>query len=115
MREGIVVSTGQGKRKSVKVVYYILGLFEVLFGFRLIFKLLGANPESTLVVFIYSMSEPLLSPFTGVFRSAVTQGIEVQSALEPTTVIAMIVCALIAWGIVKLIEINRAPRDTRNW
>jgi len=99
--------TGQGQRKAGKIVYYILGVLEVLFAFRLVFKLLGANPESPFVSFIYSVSQAFLSPFSGIFRSAVTKGIETQSVLEPTTIIAMIVYAVIAWGIVKLIEISK--------
>ena len=112
MDDDIVNKNGQGNLTAIKIVYYILGVFEVLFAFRLGFKLLGANPESTLVSFIYSVSETFLSPFTGIFRSAITKGIETQSVLEPTTIIAMIVYALVAWGIVKLIEINRTPRKT---
>ncbi|HWQ41779.1 MAG TPA: YggT family protein [Desulfosporosinus sp.] len=99
--------TGQGNRKARKIVYYILGVLEVLFAFRLVFKLLGANPESPFVSFIYSVSQAFLSPFSGIFRSAVTKGIETQSVLEPTTIIAMIVYAVVAWGIVKLIEISK--------
>ena len=90
-----------------RVVYYILGILEVLFAFRLVFKLLGANPGSGFVTFIYSVSKVFLAPFTAIFRSAATQGIETKAVLEPGTIIAMIVYALIAWGIVKLIIIMR--------
>lgn len=90
-----------------RVVYYILGTLEVLFAFRLIFKLLGANPGSGFVSFIYSISKVFLIPFTAIFRSASTEGIETKAILEPSTIIAMIVYALIAWGIVKLIIIIR--------
>ncbi len=103
--------TSQGNRKAGKIVYYILGVLEVLFTFRLVFKLLGANPESPFVSFIYSVSQAFLSPFSGIFRSAVTKGIETQSILEPTTIIAMIVYAVIAWGIVKLIDISKPSQN----
>jgi uncharacterized membrane protein YdbT with pleckstrin-like domain len=93
--------------KAKKIVYYILGVLEVLFGFRLAFKLLGANPQSLFVSFIYTVSQAFLSPFVGIFRSTVTKGIEAQSVLEPTTIIAMIVYGIIAWGIVKLLEISK--------
>ena len=82
--------TGQVNLKFIKIVYYILGVFEVLFSFRIVFKLLGANPENTLVFFIYSVSKPFLSPFTSIFRSATTEGIEAQSVLELTTIIAVV-------------------------
>ena len=94
-----------------RVVYYFLGVLEVLFAFRLVFKLLGANPSSGFVSFIYSISQVFLTPFTAIFRSAVTQGIETKAVLEPSTIIAMIVYALIAWGIVKLIIILRERNE----
>lgn len=99
--------------KPKSIVYYVLGVLEVLLAFRLIFKLLGANPQSPFVSFIYSVSQAFLSPFTGIFRSAVTKGIEAQSVLEPTTIIAMIVYAILAWGIVKLIEISKPQQKTK--
>jgi len=102
-----------GNLKARKYVYYILGVLEVLFAIRLIFKLLGANPSSPFVSFIYSLTQLFLWPFASIFRTAVTKGIETQAVLEPTTIIGMIVYALIAWGIIKLIEINKNPRDTK--
>ena len=111
MNENTHLKTHQQNLKTKNIVYYILGVLEVLLAFRLVFKLLGANPQSPFVSFIYSVSQAFLSPFTGIFRSAVTKGIEAQSVLEPTTIIAMIVYAILAWGIVKLIEISR-PQQT---
>ena len=105
--DGAMTKTGEGNLKARKIVYYLLGVLEVLLAFRLVFKLLGANPQSSFVAFIYSVSQAFLSPFYGIFKSAVTKGFETQSVLEPTTIIAMIVYAVIAWGIVKLIEISK--------
>ncbi|HBW34444.1 MAG TPA: YggT family protein [Desulfosporosinus sp.] len=105
------MNTDPKNLQAKRVVYYILGVLEVLLAFRLIFKLLGANPQSPFVSFIYSVSQAFLIPFNGIFRSAVTKGIEAQSVLEPTTIIAMIVYAIMAWGIVKLIEISRPAHN----
>lgn len=90
-----------------RIVYYILGVLEVLLAFRLVFKLLGANPASPFVSFIYSLTQIFLYPFTGIFPTAVTKGFEAQAILEPTTIIAMIVYGIIAWGIVRLIGIMK--------
>jgi hypothetical protein len=95
-----------------KIVYYLLGVLEVLFAFQFIFKLLGANPGSTFVSLIYTISGAFLAPFSSIFRAAVNKGIETESVLEPTTIIAMIVYALIAYGVVKLIEIYETPKET---
>ena len=93
--------------RTRRIVYWVLALLEILLAFRLLFKLLGANPASPFVSFIYGVSQAFMMPFAGIFRSTAAQGIETQSVLEPATLIAMIVYALIAYGIVKLIEIYR--------
>jgi len=92
-----------------RIVYYILGVIEVLLAFRLIFKLLGANPASGFVSGIYTLTNIFMSPFTGIFPTASTRGVETQAILEPATLVAMIVYGVIAWGIVKLIEIMKRP------
>lgn len=107
MDDNIIKKTGEESFTARRVVYYILGILEVLLAFRLILKLLGANPNSLFVSFIYSISKVFLVPFNAIFRSAAAQGIETKAVLEPGTIIAMIVYALIAWGIVKLIIIMR--------
>jgi nitrogen fixation protein FixH len=111
MSEDIIKKTNEESFTSRRVVYYILGILEVLLAFRLVFKLLGANPESGFVSFIYSISQVFMAPFIAIFRSAVTQGIETKAVLEPSTIIGMIVYALIAWGIVKLIIIMRKNKE----
>ena len=90
-------------------VYYILGLLETLLAFRLVFRLLGANPGSVFVSLIYTVSGVFLAPFRGIFRAATSNGIETTAVLEPHTIIAMIVYALIAYGVVKFIEIKKTP------
>lgn len=112
MEEEVFKKT-DGSVKAKRIVYYILGVLEVLFAFRLIFKLLGANPWSGFVSFIYSASGIFLAPFISIFRSAVTRGNMTQAVLEPATIIGMIVYAILAWGIVKLIEIIKEPKDHR--
>jgi hypothetical protein len=48
--------------------------------------------------------------FGAIFRSAVTKGVETQSVMEPSTVIAIIVYAIIGYGVVRLIKIYKAPK-----
>jgi len=107
MNEDMILKTDEEGFTARRIVYYVLGVLEVLFAFRLVFKLLGANPNSGFVSFIYSVSKVFLGPFTAIFRSATTQGIETKAVLEPSTIIAMIVYAVVAWGIVKLFIILR--------
>jgi len=106
MNENIVKNSGKENFAAKRAIYFILGLLEVFLAFRLVFKLLGANPVSGFVSFIYATTQIFLAPFTAIFRSAVTQGIETSAVLEPSVIIAMIVYALIAWGLVKLISVG---------
>lgn len=103
--------TQDNNLKLRKIVYYILGILEAIFAFRLVFKLLGANPGNAFVSLIYNISGAFLAPFSGIFRTAVTKGIETKSVLEPATIIAMIVYAVVASGIVKLIEISATSKN----
>ena len=100
-----------GNLNARKYIYYILGVLEVLFSIRLVFKLLGANPSNPFVSFTYSLTQVFLVPFAGIFRTAAAKGVETQAILEPATIIGMIVYALIAWGIIKFIEINKKSKD----
>lgn len=87
------------------VIYFIAGLFEVALAFRFVFKITGANPGSGFVAGIYNFTNLLVLPFRGIFSPAVTEGVEVRALFEPATLIAMLVYAVIAWGLVRLIAI----------
>lgn len=93
--------------QAKSIVYYVLGVLEVLIGFRFIFKLLAANPKSGFVSMIYAITNVLLVPFTGIFKTAATPMNGIQAILEPATLVGIAVYAVIAWGIIKLIELIR--------
>lgn len=93
------------------IIYYILGVVEILLVLRLIFKGLGANPGSGFVSFIYSVTDILIAPFAAIFRTTTTQGVETTAVLEPATLIAIVVYALLAWGISALIGTLTAGRE----
>ena len=91
--------------KARKIIYYLLGILEVLFAFRLVFKLLGANPDNGFVNVIYKISNVFLKPFEGIFSTTVKEGMETKAILEPSLLIAIVAYAVLAWGIVKLMEV----------
>jgi hypothetical protein len=111
MEKKFIYKSHENNLKLRKVVYYLLGVLETFFAFRLIFKLLGANPGSAFVTLIYTISGTFQAPFNGIFRSAVNKGTEIKSVLDSTTIIAMVVYALIAYGVVRLIEIYKTPQE----
>ncbi len=87
------------------VIYFILGVLEVLLSFRLVLKLAGASLASGFVRFIYGITGIFIMPFEGIFRRGYASGVETTSVLEPSTIVAMIVYAIIVWGIVTLIRL----------
>lgn len=87
------------------LIYFFFGILEVLLVFRLILKFMGANTSSLFVSFIYGLTGIFILPFEGIFRRVVAQGVETKSVLEPSTFVAIIVYGILAWGIVKLIQI----------
>ncbi len=98
----------EGSFTAKRLVYYMVGILQVLLAFRLVFKFLGANPDNGFVFFIYEKSQVLLRPFVAIFRSGTTPGIETTGVLEPAAIIAMVVYTLIAWGIVNLFMVFRS-------
>lgn len=95
------------KSTVANVVWYVLGIIEILLGFRFVLKLFGANPESGFVDFVYVVSGVLTAPFDNIFGVTSAKSGEIQSVFEPSILVALAVYALIAWGIVKLINVNR--------
>jgi hypothetical protein len=84
--------------RGTQIVWYILGLIEVLLLFRFVLKLLAANPDAGFTSFIYGVTNLFASPFISVFRVTYIEG----SIFEWTTILAMLVYWIVAIGIVKL-------------
>lgn len=94
-----------GLQSATYLIYFVFGILDVVLAMRFILKILGANPFSGFVTFIYNLSGILVAPFTGMFRTATVAGAETTSIFEPATLIAMLVYGLLAWGIVKLTQL----------
>ena len=88
-----------------RVIWYIAGVLLVLLAFRFVLALLGANQSNGFANFIYDTSHPFVSPFFGLFGYNTQYGV---SKLEVYTLVAMAVYAIVAWGLAKLVTINRA-------
>ena len=90
--------------RGTQVVWYILGLIEVLLAFRFVLKLLGANPVAGFSEFIYGVTYVFAAPFISVFRISQVAG----SVFEWTTILAMFVYWVVALGIIRLFLMGRA-------
>lgn len=89
-----------------RVVWFIAGLISIIIALRFVFLLLGANQGAAFTDFIYSLSAPFVAPFVGIFGEP-TYG---QSVFEISSLLAIAVYLLLAWGITKLLTISR-PRE----
>ena len=90
--------------RATQVIWYILGIIEVLLVFRFILKLMGANPAAGFTSFIYGVTYIFATPFLAVFHN--TQ-IIAGSIFEWTTLLAMVVYWVIAIAIINLFLIGK--------
>jgi hypothetical protein len=97
---------------TYQVLFYILGIIEILLVFRFILKLLGASTFSPFTYFIYTISGPFADPFLGIIRSSVSG----PSVLEWSTLIAMAVYAVFVWLIVGFFRLMKPvnPEEVEN-
>ncbi len=85
--------------KATQLVWLLFGVLEALIALRIGLKLIGANPDSPIAGFIYGFTDLFLWPFTGLIGTPAAGGM----VLEITSVIAMVVYALIAWALERII------------
>lgn len=85
--------------KATQIIWLLLGILETLLGLRFILKLIAANPASPIAAFIYNVTNLFLLPFAGLTATPAFAGMQ----LELATLIAMIVYALIGWGIERIV------------
>lgn len=87
--------------RTARAVYFIFGLFETLIALRVALRLLAANPNSAFASLIYGITGPLVAPFRGLFRDPNMGG----AVLEFSSLVAIVVYALIAYALVRLLYI----------
>jgi hypothetical protein len=85
--------------KATQLVWLFLGLLEALLALRFILKLIAANPDAPIAVFIYGLTGLFLLPFAGLTATPQLGGM----VLELATMVAMVVYALIFWAIERLV------------
>jgi hypothetical protein len=93
--------------KVSQIVWLLFGGLEALVGIRVILLLIGANPANGFTAFVYQITQLFLWPFQNLIANPTFQNM----TLEVTSIIAMIVFALLGWLIVRMIWVvfYRAP------
>lgn len=82
-----------------RIINGILAIIVFFLGFRILFQLFSANPNTPFVAWVYDISRVILAPFSGIFPSqSVGQGV-----LDLPALIALIVYALLAQIVIALL------------
>lgn len=90
--------------RVTELIWALLGIIELLLGFRIALKALGADPTSGFANIIYAISNPLAAPFSGILRTNAGAG---GSVFEWSTIIAAVVYAVVAVGLIHLLGFAR--------
>ena len=100
--EHVVVDSNLENRQIVykltQLIWLLFGILEALIGFRIILRLIAANPDSLFTAFVYQLTDIFLWPFQNIIANPSVQGF----VLEISSFIAMLVYALVAWALVRL-------------
>ena len=95
--------------RAAAVVWFVVGVVEIFIAARFLGKLFGASAQSAFVNFIYQVSGPMVAPFTGIFGDTGTR----TNTFETASLVALLVYAVIGWGLVVLIRIVTAPKGAK--
>src|SRR5689334_5176059 len=106
-----VSTTEEGRYnfRAAAIVGLLVGVIDILIAARFLGKLFGASAQSAFVSFIYTVSGPLVAPFQGIFGNGGSKA----NSFETADLVALVVYAVIGWGLVMLIRIVTAPRGTK--
>ncbi len=94
--------------KATYVIWLLLGLLEALIMFRVMLKLIAANPDNPFAQLVYNLSNLFVFPFMGLTAAPAAGG----AVLELSSLIAMLVYALLAWAVERIVwVIFYRPRE----
>src|SRR5687768_2504753 len=86
--------------RVVNIVYYLFGALELLLAVRVVLHLVGVNAENGFANFIYGLSGLFVAPFASLLQNP---ALSATSVFEVTTIIAMIVYAILAWLVGRMV------------
>ncbi len=99
--------------KVTQLIWLFLGILEALLALRFLFKLIGVNEANTFASFLYGFTNLFVMPFESLIGAPSTAGM----TFEFSTLIAMIIYALIGWALERLVYVlfyrPRGPVSTQ--
>lgn len=96
--------------RAVEIIWFLTSLITTLIGIRFVLKLLGASMGSGFVTFIYGLTDAMVAPFRAIFPATSGQS----STLDVASLVAIVVYALVGWGLVSVVKLITAPRGARS-
>ncbi len=104
-RQRVIKDEGAERQNTIarvnQIIWIIFGIVIGLIAFRIVLRLIVANPEATFAQFVYNVTDIFLWPFYGLTATpTTTSGV----AFEISSVIAMVVYALVAWVLTLLVR-----------
>ena len=88
--------------KAQQILIYLYTFISVILMFRFILSLIAARQETPFVRFVYQLSGPFMLPFANMFGRTLEAG---GYRLEFEVLVALIVYAILFFGIAKLVSI----------
>ena len=96
---------GRGQRvatfKATQIIWLLLGLLEAAIALRVVFKLIAVNAANPFAKLLYGVTNLFVAPFKSLVGNPTSGG----NVLEVTSIIAMLVYLLIAWGIERIVYV----------
>ena len=90
-----------------RVIWFFAGFIIVFLALRTLLLLLAANQGNFFVDFVYAVGGFFAAPFAGIFGSP-TYG---QVYFDTASVVGIVVYALLAWGLTKLVTLTRPHEE----
>lgn len=87
--------------KATQMIWLLLGLLEALIALRVVFKLIGVNAANAFATLLYNVTGLFVAPFASLTSAPAAGGM----VLEISSIIAMIVYLLIAWGLERIVYV----------
>jgi len=87
--------------KVTQLIWLLLAILEAVIGLRFIFKLIGVNSANPFASFLYGLTNFFVAPFASLTGAPAANGM----VFEFSTLIAMIIYALVGWGIERIVYV----------
>jgi hypothetical protein len=96
-----------------RFVWFVVGVMAALIAIRFVLLVSGANENAGFAQLIYGLTGWMVAPFAGLFGANLTYpGAAATGVFEPASLVAIVVYALVGWGITKLAQLMLGTNRT---